>query len=378
LKIIFKFLFPHNIQLKNAKRFVIPVVIAVMLKIFMFSWIQWSINQRPELFSYNFWWETFTIWDGGWYNLIAQNWYQAIPASPPIPVEQTFAFFPAFPAVIRSLGFLIGNFTASQVIIASIFGVMWIPIFQLVAEQYLNQEEAFSATLIAALFPTVFLFSSVGYSEGLFLTLALSSWFLYLKEKHLFASIAVAGASLTRSVGIILVVPMFLESIIRKRFREALLYMLAGLAQVAWFCYGWLKTGNFLVVFEAQKYWSNRKFLSQYVLPTLFQTSSPFSFNLPVNEAFAGFVICLLAIFVLLIAKVSRLDWKLAVYSLLALFVTVLFGNIQSYPRYLSFIFPVWLTFRVEKNWWLILVLFMLGFGDLFFGYLFARWAFLG
>jgi len=154
--------------------------------------------------------------------------------------------------------------------------------------------------------------------------------------------------------------------------------MLAGLAQVAWFCYGWLKTGNFLVVFEAQKYWSNRKFLSQYVLPTLFQTSPPFSFNLPVNEAFAGFVICLLAIFVLLIAKVSRLDWKLAVYSLLALFVTVLFGNIQSYPRYLSFIFPVWLTFRVEKNWWLILVLFMLGFGDLFFGYLFARWAFLG
>jgi hypothetical protein len=372
-----KFLFPH-IKLKDAERFLIPVVVAVILKIFMFSWIQWSINQRPDLFSYNFWWETFTIWDGGWYNLIARYWYEAIPISPPISAEQTFAFSPAFPALIRVLGFLIGNFAASQVIIASIFGVLWIPLFQLVAEHYLSQEEAFSATLIAALFPTVFLFSSVGYSEGLFLTLTLSSWFLYLKEKHLFASVAVAGTSLTRPFGIILIVPMFLECVIRKQFRDALLYISAGLAQVAWFCYGWLKTGNFLAVLEAQKYWSNRKFLTQYVMPTLFQTSSPFSFNLPCNEAFVGFVFCLLAIFILLIAKVSKLDWKLAVYSVLAFFVAVLFGNIQSYPRYLSFIFPVWLTLRAEKNRWLILILFMLGFSDLFFAYLFARWAFLG
>lgn len=105
-----------------------------MMKILMFSWIQLSINQRPDLFSFKFWWETFTIWDGGWYNLIARDWYQNIPTSSPIPV--VFAFLPGFPIVIRFFGLLIGNFTTSQVILASVFGIVWIPLFQLVAEQY--------------------------------------------------------------------------------------------------------------------------------------------------------------------------------------------------------------------------------------------------
>ena len=298
------FLFEHlRVQLRRVKRFIIPIIIVAIVKILVFSWIQLAINWRPDNFSFKFWWETFTIWDGGWYNLIAQHWFETIPLASPIPMQQTFAFQPLFPIAIRGLGFLIGNITVSQVILSSIFGIIWIPLFQLVAEHYLDTDQAFSVTLIASLFPTIFVFTSVGYSEGLFLTLGLSSYYLHLKNRHLSASLLVVATSLTRLVGILLVVPMILDNVRNRRFRKALLYTLPVLAVIAWFFYGYLKTGNFFAIFEAHKYWINRTFPSQYILPTLFQTNPP----LPFTEAFVGLAICFVAIFFLLIIKRNSL-----------------------------------------------------------------------
>jgi len=365
-------------KLGRVRRFILPVVISIMMRILTFSWIQRSINLRPDLFSIRFWWETFTIWDGGWYNLIARHGYQNIPTSSELPVQQVFAFLPGFPMVIRFFGLLSGDFTISQVVIASIFVVAWIPLFQLVAEQYLGEEEAFSATIITAFFPTVFLFTSVGYSEGLFLILAISSWFFYLKDRHFLASILVAGASLTRSLGIILIIPMVIANSLNRKFRESLLYGFPLIAQIGWSYYGYMKTGNFFALFYAQRYWYNRQLLTQYMLPTLFQTKPPFSFNLPPNEAFVGLVFCLLSIFILLVLKIYEIDWRLSVYASINLLVIVLCGNIQSYARYLSFIFPIWFLFKTKKMLLLIPVISIMGFFDLFLGYLFARWAFLG
>ena len=373
-----KEMFSRKARIGVPKRFATPIVIAAIAKVLCFGWIQRSINSRPDLFSCSSWWEIFTFWDGGWYNLIAKHWYQNIPVNPVIPAQQTFAFFPGFPTMIRALGLLIGDFTISQIITATIFGFVWIPLFQLVAEEYLNKQQALSSTVIASLFPTVFLFTSVGYSEGFFLTLVLSSWFLYLKKRFCLATLLGIGASLTRPVGIILVIPMILDRVLNRQFREVFLFASPFLAQALWFFYGYMKTGEFFMLFEAQKYWLNRKFLSQYILPALFQTNPPFPFSLPFTESFVGLVICLVAVFVLLIVKIFELDWKLGVYSALTLLIPVLFGNIFSYPRYLSFIFPVWFLFQVKKPWLLILLVFILGFCDLISVYLFARWVFLG
>jgi len=360
------------------KRFATPILIAAVAKASCFWWIQRSINSRPDLFSCSSWWGMFTFWDGGWYNLIAEYWYRNIPVIPVIPAQQTFAFFPGFPAMIRALGLLIGDFTISQIIIATIFGFAWIPLFQLVAEAYLDKQQALSSSVIASLFPTVFLFTSVGYSEGFFLTLVLASWVLYLRKKFFLAALLGIGASLTRPVGVVVVIPMILDGVLRRQVRRVFLLASPVVAQVLWLFYGYVNTGEVFMVFEAQRYWLNRRFVSQYILPALFQANPPFSFSLPFTEAFVGLVICLVAISVLLIVKIFELDWKLGVYSSFTFLIPVLFGNIFSYPRYLSFIFPVWLLFRVKRPWMLLLLAFTLGFCDLIAVYLFARWVFLG
>ncbi|MEM2961053.1 MAG: hypothetical protein QXU67_05550 [Candidatus Bathyarchaeia archaeon] len=199
-----------------------------------------------------------------------------------------------------------------------------------------------------------------------------------MKNRHLFASIAATGASLTKSLGALITVPFIIEGFIQRDFFKVLLYMLPFLSEAAWFYYGYLRTGNFLVVFEAQNYWRNRIFWSQFVQPTFLQTNPPLPFNLPYSEAFMGLVICLLSIFILLVVKVYEFDWKMGIYSTLTLSTIICFGNILSYPRFLSFIFPIWLLFKVRKSWQVTSVTFVLAICDLISGYLFARWVFLG
>jgi Gpi18-like mannosyltransferase len=337
-----------------------------------------SINWRPDHFAFSSWWETFTVWDGGWYNLIAEHWYNTIPLADPLPMEQLFAFPPLFPSLIRGLGFLIGSIDISQVIVSSFFGITWIPLFQLVAEKYLDHDQAFSVTLIASLFPLVFLFTSVGYSEGLFLTLTLSSYYLYLKNRHFPSSLLLAAACLTRLFGVLLFVPMILDRIANRRYREVLVYFIPVLTLLSWFFYAYIKTGNLFAIFYSQAYWGNNKFVVQYVLPTFFQTEPAYSFSLPVPEALVGFVICVFSVFCLLSVKVRELDWKLALYSFLTFLVVTFVGNIPSYPRYFSFIFPVWLLFRTKRRFWLIPIICILAFTDVIIMYLFARWTFLG
>ena len=364
-----------DIQIDGRVRFFLPIAIVAVIKLFSFAWVQQAMIQNPENFADHQWWQIFGRWDAGWYNIIARNWYETTAEAS---VSMLFAFPPAYPTVIRVLGIIIGNFTASQVSISLFFGFLWIPLFQLVAEQYFSKRESFLTTVIAALFPSVFLFTSVGYSEGLFITLILLSWLLYLKGRKGQSALAAAGASLTRFIGIILILPMLIESFRRRDAKSAVLYTAPTLiAQIGWAFYGFLKTDSVFAFFEAHGNWINKLFLNQYVAPTLLQSEPTFPFNVPYPEAVAAFEIAFVAIFILIIIKIHDIDWRLLVYSSFSFLFIVLTGNIGDYVRYLSFLFPVWFIFRSKSLRLLIPIVGLLGFCDLLYMYLFARWVFL-
>lgn len=77
-----------------------------------------------------------------------------------------------------------------------------------------------------------------------------------------------------------------------------------------------------------------------------------------------GLAICLISVFALLVVKVYEVDWKMGLYSTHMLFIIVCFGNILSYPRFLSFIFPLWLIFKVRRSWHIIPAIVALAYGS--------------
>jgi Gpi18-like mannosyltransferase len=198
----------HTLQhlLRSKLRFAILPLIFALLKIFSAFWLLERLNEGNFI-------SLFHGWDSYYYMSIASNWY-------PSNVVEIWAFFPFYPLCSRIVNFAIYNLQLSMVFVSFFAGVMWLPVYQSIAERYMNAEKAFTSTCIFALFPQVFLFTSVAYSESIFIFTTLTAWFLYLRKKIFFACVLACLATLTKPYGILIVLPIFLGMLRRNRWNR--------------------------------------------------------------------------------------------------------------------------------------------------------------
>ncbi len=143
-------------------------------------------------------------WDGAWYARIATEGYGAgAPAST--------AFFPLYPMLVR-LGTVLGGGPAFWGVLISLVATLFTFYFLYgIAERLYNTEVARASTLTLAFFPTAFFLNSV-YTEALFLMFTTGSiWALYTRRDLLFAGLLGALAAATRNLGLLLLIPLFIE-----------------------------------------------------------------------------------------------------------------------------------------------------------------------
>ncbi|HEV2107854.1 MAG TPA: mannosyltransferase family protein [Thermomicrobiales bacterium] len=139
-------------------------------------------------------------WDGLWYKLIAEEGYGARPNSYP-------AFWPLFPWLMNAGRQISGvaTETAGWFISNITFFLALIVVYRLVALDF-DRAIARRTLWVLALFPTAFFFSAV-YTESLFLLLA--AWALLCARTGNWAGAGCVGllAALTRSQGVLLLLP---------------------------------------------------------------------------------------------------------------------------------------------------------------------------
>lgn len=155
------------------------------------------------------WLNIWTVYDSKWYLEIAQQGY---PHGPNIPEEplHAFAFFPLYPLLTKILSSIIGNFYLAAILIANaaLITSAWF-LYKLVYTQF-GEPAAKRTILFLFLFPTSFIFSAV-YTESLFLLLTLMTLYFARRGHWVIASTCGLLASLTRSLGMFLVVPLAYE-----------------------------------------------------------------------------------------------------------------------------------------------------------------------
>lgn len=133
-------------------------------------------------------------WDSGHYLYIAQNGYN-------FPRQN---FFPLWPFLIKLSTILtFGVFSTGWIayILTFILGLTTFIFFYLLAVKLINKKNAKLALIIFASFPST-MFLHAGYTENLFLTLTLLSFWLLEKKKYILSSLIGGLSSATRSVGI--------------------------------------------------------------------------------------------------------------------------------------------------------------------------------
>jgi hypothetical protein len=115
------------------------------------------------------WLYLFSNWDTGHFVGIAVNWY-------PTSLSPEWAFFPLYPAAIGVLSPLRTPPLLSAFLISTGCGVASVAMFQNLVEMYLPKSRGFVTTILYFLFPPVLVFSSVSYSEEMFLMFTLLTW----------------------------------------------------------------------------------------------------------------------------------------------------------------------------------------------------------
>lgn len=167
-------------------------------------------------------------WDSEFYLSIALRGYddplvRAIPpdaqAQPPFdrPLSLNYAFFPVYPVLMRLIALPLSSLGLDAVTTATVAGVLisalgtllgMIALYDLVYPQ-LGQETGWRSIFYLISFPTGFFLAQV-YTEGLFIALSFGCLALVQRKQWLAAGSLAAIATLTRAVGVVLLVPLLL------------------------------------------------------------------------------------------------------------------------------------------------------------------------
>ena len=132
-------------------------------------------------------------------------------------ISLSYAFFPFYPLMIRIFSYPLQIFGLNEIATATLAGVLvsalgalfgMLALYDLTKDS-LGEEGALRASFYLIIFPTGFFLTQV-YTEGLFVGLAFGCLAM-LKQKHwLAAAILGACATMTRAVGVTLMIPMFI------------------------------------------------------------------------------------------------------------------------------------------------------------------------
>jgi hypothetical protein len=208
-------------------------------------WVPWTLRTPPSTLAQSD--SPFMVWDGAWYAFIARYGYHAdaVARTPYGPGYHDFAFFPAWPSLLRVLTLdgrlpidVIGPLAANL-----LFLVAAITVFAILA-RIGGRAVARWGLALFAFSPAAFTFS-LAYTEPLFLVLASSFFVAAERRDRVRAAILAGAAQLTRVMGAALAFAS-LADLRRRETRGQAIFVIGAtvVAFAAWWTFIAILTGD--------------------------------------------------------------------------------------------------------------------------------------
>jgi hypothetical protein len=284
-------------------------------------------------------------WDAGWYLEIAKQGHHYYSDQP-----SSAAFFPLYPIAIRLFHGLLNlpSTDISYLVVASLFSnfclIAGLAYLHTLASLTYNDRVANYSVICLLLFPTSFFLSS-SYSESLFFVLGVSSLYYARKKYWLAGCVLAALATLARSQGVILIVPLLVEYLSQRQWKpRRIRWNLAGLlfvpaALLIFVAYLKWKFGSWSILFDAQRPWGRQLLAPWYGLRWVVTHAAvvPGMKNDWIDLAFFA----LLVIVALFFSRRLGLSDSFYIWSAVIFFSS--WGMLGSTPRLLLGVFPVFI-----------------------------------
>ena len=145
----------------------------------------WAGGEVPQFGGLFF--GAFAQWDAGWFLRIARHGYDT---------QQSAAFFPLYPLVVRALAVVVRSDAAAGFLISLVSAAGAATILQRLARSR-------DAVVLLALYPVAYVFTAL-YSDALFLLLAIGSFYAAVRGRSVAAGVLGGLAVATRLLGLAL------------------------------------------------------------------------------------------------------------------------------------------------------------------------------
>lgn len=174
-----------------------------------------------------------------------------------------YAFFPLFPMLIKLVSFIIPSYQISGALISNIASFL-----SLILINDLTKDKNNIGNVICFVFSPILVFTSIVYTESLFLLLTILGYYLYKKDKYLLSSVVVGLSILTRNSGIILWGAIGLDMLYRLfikkenniKFKNIIIFgIISLLIGMLYPIYLYKETGDFLKFITVQNDYWNRE-----------------------------------------------------------------------------------------------------------------------
>lgn len=306
------------------------------------SWIMQSASRHPLPLAH--------LWehgDAGQFRIIAEYGYFSGPdKSRPDQV----AFFPGYPLLLRGVHLLIPVWTADELAIVTVASFFAILGLVRLAEDYQAGSGAWAGVFLLAAPAAVFL--AVGYSEALFLALALPAWRAARRGAWLWASLLAAGACAVRINGLFVVAGLVTMAVLarstadtrtsRRPARVALL-SIPLVPVAAYAVYLHQRTGDWLAWQHAEERgWRRRIGNPVTTLRNTWQVAFGHVFRTPLAFAFQLEIVAVVVLLIMIIVLLWQQHWPEACYSALTAAALVAGHWYMSVPRALLLVWPLW------------------------------------
>jgi Mannosyltransferase (PIG-V) len=189
--------------------------------------------------------DTFAQWDSVWFLHIAEHGDDR---------EETHAFFPLYPLVVRGVSEVLRSEVAAGVLVSLAAGTVAVVVLHKLARPLIGEAGARDSALFFSLYPIAFVFTAA-YSEGLFLAFAIGSLLAGAQKRAVLAGVLGGLACGTRLVGLALLPALIVQ--LWPSVRRLLPLLLLPAAVAAYALYLERHTGDAWAFMHAQgAYWN--------------------------------------------------------------------------------------------------------------------------
>ena len=195
-----------KLGIQNDEARLIAMMLAIKALVFLYAGQSYQALADQRIEGAYGWLELWNRWDALNYQKLAVQGYSAVGDMRP-----TMVFYPLFPWTTRLLALVVNDYLVSALLVSTLASIAaGILLYRLVQLDF-SRATASLAVWFLFIFPTSY-FLHIGYTESLFLMLALGCVLAARTGRWMVAGLLGAFACLTRATGLVLVPALLIEA----------------------------------------------------------------------------------------------------------------------------------------------------------------------